>query len=493
MGRHSSSDQKRVGVDPLSFLHAGEELAKYAREDFNTFCETVLRDEKSGRLVVQSSIHREWVKERKASKRLVLWSAVESGKSQQNSIALPLWELGRDPTIRVALISNTHTFAEKLSGLIKRYVEMSDDYHRVFPNIKPGYPWTSSQLNVSGHDNAKDPNLQICGIHGSITGSRLDLVVLDDVLDYENCRTERGRQDVINWYLSAVVGRLTEDSRVVCIGTAYHPEDFMHWLARQSGFRARRFPAVDANGNSAWSSRWSQARIEAKRAELGELEFSRQMMCLARDDSSSRFKEAWIEVATRAGFERQPALRIDHLPPGYRTYTGVDLGVMPDAKNDETAIITILVYPNETREILEVIAGHWAGPEIVGRIIDCHNRFQSQVMVETNAAQAYIVQFVQSQSAVPVHSFQTNARSKFSPEFGVESLAVEMAGGKWVIPSPDGKRGWTEQVDKLIREMLYYDPAAHTGDRLIALWLAREAARRGTQTVKRVKGHVSFR
>ncbi len=36
------------------------------------------------------------------------------------------------------------------------------------------------------------------------------------------------------------------------------------------------------------------------------------------------------------------------------------------------------------------------------------------------------------------------------------------------------------EVDAWVNEMLYYDPRSHTGDRLMASWFAREAARQGT-------------
>jgi len=60
----------------------------------------------------------------------------------------------------------------------------------------------------------------------------------------------------------------------------------------------------------------------------------------------------------------------------------------------------------------------------------------------------------------------TTGRNKVHPEFGIESLAAEMAAGKWIIPNRDGKMH--SEVEALINEMLYYDPKAHTGDRLMS-------------------------
>ncbi len=91
-------------------------------------------------------------------------------------------------------------------------------------------------------------------------------------------------------------------------------------------------------------------------------------------------------------------------------------------------------------------------------------------------SQDFILQFLRSSSAIPVKPF-TTGRNKVHPEFGVESIAAEMAAGKWVIPNRDGRMH--SEVEALVNEMLYYDPKSHTGDRLMALWFAREAARQG--------------
>ena len=95
-------------------------------------------------------------------------------------------------------------------------------------------------------------------------------------------------------------------------------------------------------------------------------------------------------------------------------------------------------------------------------------------MVEDNAAQRYIVQLLQG-TVVPVIGVRTG-RSKTHPEYGIEGMAVELAAGRWTIPSKSGKA--EPEVADWVSEMLFYDPRNHTGDRLMASWFAREGARR---------------
>ena len=55
---------------------------------------------------------------------------------------------------------------------------------------------------------------------------------------------------------------------------------------------------------------------------------------------------------------------------------------------------------------------------------------------------------------------------------------MEMSTNQWVIPSTDGTRlGCHMEIRRLIEEMIVFAPNKHTGDRLMAMWIAREAGR----------------
>jgi hypothetical protein len=459
-----------------------------------------MRDERTGAPIRQAPFHRLWQDLIRDNKDLILWAAISHGKTMAVAIGRTLWELGRDSSLRIAIISNTKAQATKICRMLARYIEYSDALHEVFPALRPGTVWTTQELIVDRRVAAKDPSVQTCGVHGNIQGSRLDLVIMDDVLDYENTRTVKMRQDLHDWYLSAVAGRLTKDARQIVIGTAFHPDDLLHRLARQQGWTAYRFPALDEEtGDVRWPEQWPLDRITRWRDKNGPLEFARQLMCRARDDSESRFKREWVERCKERGrapvpIEVAQQMRdihfglpkyLERLPPGYKTVTGVDLAVQQKDTADLTVLFTILVYPDESRHVLQIESGRWAGPEIVNRIIDAQRRYQSLVIVENNAGQDFILQFTRTQAAIPLRAF-TTGRNKAHPEFGVESIAAEMANGKWIIPcTPKGQ--CAPDVDSWMTEMLYYTPDTHTGDRLMASYFAREGAR-----LSSVKAEVGY-
>ena len=458
-------------------------MQQAARTLPNAFMEYVLRDEETSSMVEQADIHRSWQDLCSQHKRLLVWSHVESGKTNQISIGRSLYELGKNPSLRIAIVSNTQDQAKKIVGAIAKNIEQSADLAKVFPDLKKGDIWTQTSLAVRRPNVSKDPSVQAFGIHGAVLGARIDLLILDDVLDFENCRTPALRQELWDWYHATLTGRLTRDSRVWIVGTAFHPDDALHRFARQPSFGAVGYPIIDPlTGQSRWPERWPMERIDERRAEMAHVpsEWARQYLCQARDDSEARFKQEWIDKGIARGSEDKLVYGLQFVPPRCKVYTGVDLAVQRHSAAGETVLFTIMVFPNGDRKLLNIEAGKWSGPDIVGRIIDTHRRYMSICVVENNAAQDFIIQFARGQFAVPIHAF-TTGRNKAHPEFGVESIAAEMAGGKWIIPS---KGGLDHEVQEWINEMLYYDPTAHTGDRLMANWFAREGFRMASKKVQ---------
>lgn len=447
--------------------HARASMVLRARGDAAAFNDFVLKDEQTGVGVLLAPMHRLWHDLADKHDRLNIIAHVESAKTQNLSVGRVLWALGRDPNTRVVIVSNTAAQSQKIVRSIAGYLERSRELREVFPDLKPAAagPWTNTQLTVERKGAPKDPSVQATGVHGSIVGARIDLLILDDLLDYENARTPHGREDLWDWVHSTLFGRLTADARVISVGNAYHRDDFLHRIATNPLWRTVKFPVISDEGVPSWPERWPLERISKKRDELGPLEFARQMLCQARDDAEARFKREWIDLALQRGNGRNLQHALAVIPSGCSVYTGVDLAVQQHSGADLTAFVTILVHPDGTREILNVESARLAGPEIVQRIQQLHHRYQGIFFVENNGAQEFLLQFLRGSAAIPVRPF-TTGRNKVHPEFGVESLAAEMASGKWVIPNRDGRMH--AEVDALVNEMLYYDPRSHTGDRLMA-------------------------
>jgi hypothetical protein len=463
-------------------------IAEAARARADVFCQYVLRDEETGGRVHLAPMHCAWHQLMDNHRMVEIWAHVEAGKSQQCSIGRVLWAIGRNPNLRVLVVSNTKDQAAKIVSTLQRYVERSGELREVFPDLRRGPLWQTFKFTVGNRTSlAKDPTVQAAGVHGNVLGARVDLLILDDVLDVENTYTKSARDKVWTWLLAEVLNRLTGNSRMVVVGTAFHPDDAMHRLAKLPGITAVRYPVLDPETQRPrWPERWPMERVQEVAERLGPLESARALFCKARDDAASRFKEEYIAIGLRNGNGKQLCGALSSVPPGYRTITGWDLAVQQHASADLTAAFTIAVRPDGQREVLNVEAGRWDGPTIVAKMFDHHRRYQSIQIVENNAAQDFVLQFARSAGALPMRPF-TTGRNKAHPEFGVESLSAEMAMGKWTIPNVDGQLH--PEVEAWINEMLYYDPRAHTGDRLMACLApgARITTARGLVGIENVR------
>lgn len=266
-------------LEDYEFVHA--QMLELARVDFQAFVEYVMRDEHTNEPVIMQPFQREWWRLTERYDRCLILAFMESGKSFLLSIALTLWELGRDPSLQFAIISRTSRQAKKLTLSLARYLEESVELKEVFPWLKRDQrmPWNSEQLTVQRPGISKDPSIQVVSIGKTVHGARIDRAVLDDVLDRENTRTPERREDSWEWYQASIPGRLTATSRVRAVGNAFHKEDLHHRLARNERWYAYRFPLLRPNGQSAWPGRWPLARCAQRRAELQEVKWKIQMQC----------------------------------------------------------------------------------------------------------------------------------------------------------------------------------------------------------------------
>lgn len=473
-----------------------------ARANPNVFAAYVLRDEKTAKPIRPASIHEQWHDLINKHDRLLIWSFVEAGKTSQITIGRSLWELGRDPLLRIAILSKTKPLAQKIVRSCQQVIAGDTSgalaYREVFPGVRPAkdpsMPWTSMAITIERASTAKDPSIQAAGNFGNIIGSRIDLLILDDVLDSVNTRTPAPRDALWEWVHGTLIGRMSEHGRIIVVGNAWHPDDLMHRFERQQGFKAYRFPVASPDGELAWPARWSAERIERAKDDFGPLDYARQLFCQPRDDDSSKFKREWIDscltrgrgldfLATRADILDEladpataAAYRLGAATGGeIPIYVGVDLAVQRHAAADLTAFTTVALLPDGTRRLCNIESGRWGAPEILRHIKDHDDRYRPVFVVENVGAQDYIVQLAQGRG-IPVIPYTTGAKIAH-PEFGIEGLAAELAAAQWVIPNPNPPDGIHREVFAVIQDLLGYDPKSHKGDRLMALFFAREGLR----------------
>lgn len=420
---------------------------------------------------------------------------VVSHNTNQISIGHTLWKLGNDPNMCILVVSNTKDQAGKIITAMKNYIVNSRELHKVFPNLRPGRKWSEHSFSVVRPFERAQPSVIACGIKASIMGFRANYLILDDVDDMESTLTESSRADTLRWIQSTPFSRLSEDAGVFAIGNVWHESDLLHTLAKKEGWFSKKFPVLDEFGRPTWPEKFSEERLETIKIDSGPLEFARLYMCEPRADGQQRFRREWLELCCENGEGRIPLESIDNLPRGYACFTGVDIGHRVKLGSDPTAITTIIANRDGDYEVIDVEAGLWDVMSIAEKIRDKQRRYNSTVYVESNGAQEFLVQILKTTGErIPVKPFITG-KNKHDPKYGIESIAAEMATGKWTIPSALGTiESTTKEMHLLIDGLLAYDPnpRVHTADRVMSLWIAREAARQEQTRPKGQMGRINL-
>ena len=475
----------KLTPDAIKLLRVKRELVlRNARRDPAAFAEYVLRDEVSGKRVKNAAHHKEWHHLWADHQFAVMIAPVSHGKTQC-TVARILFILGHNPNRRIAIVSDTERQASKILRQIRGYIQDSNDLHEVFPNLKPstreGDPWTNLSIVVDRENISKDPSVQALGMGGPLNGSRVDDMVLDDVVSFESSRTPGQREKSLEWFDTTCITRLTQDSTISAIGTPWHPDDLLHTLEKRKGFYSKRFSSVlnprdpESEWVALWPEKWDTKLLLQRKDNMSVAAFSKKYLCQVVSKDTERFREEWLQMALKSGNGRYVE---DRAPPGpdgriMECYTGVDIGIGQKDASAVTCLFTIGLGSDGKRYVLRVEAGHWTAHEIIQKLQWTYERFSSVIFVEDNGAQRFLVQMCEGR--VPVSSWTTTAGRKYHEQFGVESLAAEMARGWWVIPNQDGAIDM--QIKEWMDECRHYNPENHTGDRLMAAWICREAAR----------------
>jgi hypothetical protein len=290
--------------------------------------------------------------------------------------------------------------------------------------------------------------------------------------------------------------------RIWLIGNAWDLEDLMHWCEKNPSYFAARYDAEDdlwpvlelmSTGDVVG---WPKQRREERKKEVGIVEYNRSMRNIAQkerasDDFNRRDIEACVEMA-----ERDEERLMSHYSGNEMlVYVGVDLAVQKKRANAETVFFVIGVDNRGVKHVLNIFAGRWSLVDIVKQFCRIQLNFKPVLfMVENNAAQDYIVQFLRGSdeilsaivldgqqdmrslrtitSQIRVQGF-TTGKNKADPTYGVRAMAIDFAARKWRIPRGTQTEAW-------IKEMTTFTPLEHTGDRLMASWFGDRACSKGT-------------
>lgn len=159
-------------------------------------------------------------------KRLLIIAPPGTAKTTWLVSAFLGYYLGIFPDRHTIIGSVDDATAEKRSLSLRSMVE-SEKWRAVFPGIEPDHnrKWEQKEWSIGTRAGDLHPTMRSYGTGASITGSRAELLLGDDLLDYNNTRTPGMREVVRNWFDNSFLSRLTPDGRAIIIGTSWNAAD----------------------------------------------------------------------------------------------------------------------------------------------------------------------------------------------------------------------------------------------------------------------------
>ena len=457
---------------------------------------------------------------------LIVNTPPEHAKSTTITVNYALYQICRNPNIRILVVSKTQAMAQKFLLSIKNRLTHPryQDLHLAFgppggfeknsDSWKQDLIYLSSEARNSGE---KDPTVQAIGIRGHIYGARADLIIMDDCVDHTNAH-EYEKQ--IDWIQSEVMSRVDNDGgKLLVVGTRLRPKDLyselrdpMRYPDETSPWTYFAQPAVlefkdepedwvtlwaktnmppvsgkgvpDENG---LYTKWDGAALYKKRGRMSPnlwaMVYQQQQV---HEDSAfpSDAVKGVINGSRNVGIipKNKNGVRAGGMD-GLIVVAGLD----PAMAGYTAAVCLGIDIANQKRYLLDVSNVQGMKPDHIRDLMkDWTDKYGvSEWRVEKNAFQAMLTQdrevreYLSARGATLKEHHTGN--NKWDTDFGVASLTTLFYGyeeGSNLIEFPSTHM--SEGLKALIEQLVTWYPEAPKSqktDTVMALWFAELAAR----------------
>lgn len=319
------------------------------------------------------------------------------GKSTILTIARAVYEIVKNPNVRVLIAANTQLQAEVFLREIKAHFERNERVREYFGNFVSEDKWDTREIVVAPRTStAKESTITCVGVGGPVASRHYDVIIADDLVDEENARTETQRERVKTWWYQTLLPCCEPDGRVFVIGTRYHHLDlYGHLIRNEYAEKHQIIPAIAAGGTTPWPEKFSLEWLEERKRQAGSIIFN----CQYQNDTSLMkghiFKEEWFRF-----YDVEPNWKEMHHFIGCDPAATKREALVSQSKV-ETDWWTIVVgarlrkddaYSSDVH-LREVWRGRCTKEEYLEKLKQLNQRYKPlKVMIETVAAQEYLAQ-----------------------------------------------------------------------------------------------------
>lgn len=449
------------------------------------------------------------------------------GKSTLICKVLPIFEICRNPNVRIILIMKSDNDVKKYSSSIRKILMSNEKLMRDFGPFRPpeSEVWNSESINVFKRTILDEHNtIEFFGAGGTILGHRCDVLIMDDVVTEKNSLTPEMRDKYEKWFDETVAtaprylwprdtgGRVKVPhdvfwpenvgyERLVVCGTRFHPEDLYYKMKRDTSYNYLKYDCYrDIEEKIPLSPKLMPIeRLKEEEGSSGLLSFNRRYRNEPFDESEMAFQKAWIYGGEWRGVEWPGSLdesrSFGEYDPDWYITLGFDPATGRGSRKSTWPSYVVLGTNEEYEEgddgfkynVIDVFRQQMGMEDQISVLLDGDSQKKipgfyemyryDKALVEANSFCTWITDHRRVHDAVlnrvPISGYE-NQKRKEDPEMNVRKMEVAFMNGLVGIPyrTPADKL----QAKELIRQLLLFPKGIH--DYCMALWFAYYAAER---------------
>lgn len=441
------------------------------------------------------------------------------------SFESPLWHICYVDNIRILSASKSDSLAEKYLGAIKRTIETNqrllEDFGDLTENVNPvdgsrleggkgKGGWAKNQLFCRRTNHSlKDGTIESIGWGCAITGSRFDLIILDDPIEESDCKTAKARKAQVET-IHVLEELLEPQGKFHVIGTRKHYDDLYSYLLKNPRWTYSidkgivKYPskfdyvfeedpetgkqiAVDVDIPEGeeyevlWAEKWSIKDLLLKKYGSLPLHFFRDIQNEVTSDETSDFPEEIINGCRDIEILGRREQFYKSRPDWARwIIQGIDLSAIFSKKRAEERDsdffnVTTLAIPFNNYEKHLIHGFRTRGIDAddqLNKIIELDYDFEPDIIVlETNAYQK-AMEGLALKKKLPIYPHNTGSE-KWGVEEGLPKMNIEMKNKYFVFYTGTGE---AEKYFELLFSELHGFGVEKHDDTVMSLWLANLGA-----------------
>lgn len=349
------------------------------------------------------------------------------GKSTIGDVDFCITKVLRNPDIRIMIGSKTQTQASAFLKEIRTHFEQNVNLIRIFGDWKKSRDnvWNDKEFTVNRRTVIKkEATVSALGASGAVVSKHFDIIIGDDLVGFENARTEAQRKVLKEWFYSSLYPTLEPDGEIHILGTRYSPMDLYEDLIKSKNYKVNVQQAItvkDGQEYSLWESKFSLEKLRSIREEAGLIIFNMQYQNNTELAKGKIFKYKYFkhfeEYDIDYDLNRVMVKVLDSQGVPYwipvRIYMGADLAISEDetSNNDYFVLTVIGVDKNKNVYVLDYLKERLTFNAQLNAMLDYgKNKFPmvERIGVETVQYQKSLAQEIRRLSLLPVVNIQTS-------------------------------------------------------------------------------------